>query len=109
MSQKPQSRRFPALQHRDFRLYWAGGAFNAVGTQFTTVAMSWQIYELTDSALQIGLLGLARGLPQMVLMLFGGMLADAVDRRKLMMSCQVAQLGVTALLFASTVAGWMSP
>ena len=44
--------------------------------QFTTVATAWQIYELTNSPLQIGLLGLARALPQMCLTLVGGLLAD---------------------------------
>jgi MFS family permease len=102
-------RSFPALYHRDYLLFWVGGLFTAVGQQFTTVAMSWQIYELTNSALQIGLLGLSRGIPQMILLLFGGVLADAVDRRKLMMTAQVAQLVVALLLLGTTVSGLISP
>ena len=69
------------FRYRDFSVFWTGSFLSSMGTQFTTVAMAWQIYELTNSPLQIGLLGLARALPQMVLLLFGGLLADAMDRR----------------------------
>jgi MFS family permease len=71
------------FHHRDFCLFWTGSMLSGIGSQFTTVAMAWQIYELTDSALQIGLLGLLRAVPQMFLLLFAGLLADAINRRKL--------------------------
>ena len=99
----------PALRHRDFGLFWGGLVLSALGSQFTQVAMLWQIYELTGSPLQTGLLGLARAVPQMALMLFGGLLADAVDRRKLLMATQVAQFLVSAVLTALTVAGLVTP
>ncbi|HTM10331.1 MAG TPA: MFS transporter [Verrucomicrobiae bacterium] len=82
---------------------------STVGSQFTTVAMSWQIYELTNSPLQIGLLGLARALPQIALLLVGGLLADAVNRRKLMMCTQAALFCVSATLALLTHAGKTSP
>jgi hypothetical protein len=69
-----------------------------VGSQFTTVTMAWQIYELTNSPLELGLLGLARGAPMLALLLFGGLLADAVNRRHLMMATQVAQMCVSVTL-----------
>ena len=62
------------LRHRDFRLFWTGLLLSSVGSQFTTVAMAWQIYELSDSPLQIGLIGLARAVPQMAILLFGGLI-----------------------------------
>ncbi|MGZ8434919.1 MAG: MFS transporter, partial [Candidatus Binatia bacterium] len=74
------------LRHRDFRLFWIGLLLSSVGSQFTTVAMAWQIYELTNSPLQIGLIGLVRALPQVAMLLFGGLLADAMDRRRLMIA-----------------------
>jgi len=52
--------RLSLLRHRDFCVFWTGSFLSSIGTQFTTVAMAWQIYELTNSALQIGLLGVAR-------------------------------------------------
>src|SRR5688572_2331687 len=84
-----------ALRYRDFRLFWTGSVLSGIGSQFSSVAMAWQIYELTDSAFQIGLLGLARAVPQIILLLFGGLLADAVDRRKLMIATQWGQLLVS--------------
>src|ERR1700675_4899540 len=97
----------PALKHYDFRVFWTGQALSAFGSQFTTVAMAWQIYQLTNSPLQIGLLGLARAVPQMVLLLFGGLLADAVDRRRLLMVVQLLQLSVSASLAVGTALGIM--
>lgn len=98
----------PSLRNRDFRLFWTGGTLSSVGSQFTTVAMAWQIYELTNSPLQIGLLGLGRAVPQIALALVGGVMADAIDRRRLMMFMQVAQLTVSAVLAALTLADAVS-
>jgi len=98
-----------ALQHRDFRLFYFGLVVAGMGTQFTTVAMAWQVYELTDSALQIGLLGLARAVPQMGLLLFGGLLADAVERRRLLFAAHCVQCAVSAALAALTMMGAISP
>lgn len=97
------------LRHRDYRIFVLGTAFSVFGTQFTTVAMAWQIYELTNSPLQIGALGLARAVPQMILTLFGGLLADALDRRRLLMATQVAQFCVSAGLVIASTAGAISP
>jgi MFS family permease len=97
------------LRHREFRIYWTGSVLALVGSQFTTVAMAWQIYELTDSALHLGLLGLARGAPTLVLILFGGLLADAVNRRHLMMVTQVAQMAVSVALVILSLLGGITP
>lgn len=94
-----------ALRHRDFAIYWGGSVLSLVGSQFTTVAMAWQIYELTNSPLQLGLLGLARGAPMLVLLLFGGLLADAMNRRHLLMLTQVGQMIVSACLVVLTMLG----
>ncbi len=99
----------PALTHRDFRIFWTGAVLSSLGSQFTIVAMAWQIYELTGSPLQIGLLGLGRALPQMALALYGGILADAIDRKRLMMVLQLAQCAISAVLAGLTFAGLISP
>jgi MFS family permease len=78
---------------------------SSIGSQFTTVAMAWQIYELTNSPLQIGLLGLVRAVPQVAMLLFGGLLADAINRRRLMMATQTGLFTVSALLALATSAG----
>jgi MFS family permease len=100
---------FSPLRHRDFRLFWFGLLLSSVGSQFTQLAMAWQIYELTDSPLQIGLIGLTRAVPQMFILLFGGLLADAMNRRKLMMITQGSLFFVSATLALLTLAGQVTP
>ncbi|MEA2641307.1 MAG: hypothetical protein QOF51_2701, partial [Chloroflexota bacterium] len=99
----------PALRHHDFRIYWTGQALSTFGSQFTSIAMAWQIYELTNSAVQIGLLGLARAVPQMIMLLLGGLLADAVDRRRLMIVTQFLQFAISAALATLTLAHLVAP
>ena len=99
----------PALQSRNFQLFWGAYTLSSFGNQFTTVAMAWQIYSLTGSAMDLGLLGLARGVPQIALVLFGGMLADMFDRRKLLMQLQVAQFFISAVLVGFTIGGYIAP
>ena len=100
---------FSALRHRDFRVFWLGLVVSGIGSQFSTVAMAWQIYELTNSPLHIGLIGLARAVPHIGLLLFGGLLADAVDRRRLMVVTQAGQFFVSAGLVVMTLAHSVSP
>ncbi|MDE0213619.1 MAG: MFS transporter [Chloroflexota bacterium] len=93
-------RRFPlltALVHRDFRLYWSGHAVAVAGQQMAIVTQMWLIFDLTGSALQLGLLGLARAVPGIIMNLVGGVLADKFDQRKLLIGAST----VTALLFAT--------
>src|SRR5262245_57947863 len=71
--------------------------------------MAWQMYELTNSAWQIGLLGLARAAPQIALALLGGLMADAMERRRLMMGTQIAQLLVPVVLAGVTLAHAVAP
>src|ERR1043165_4945133 len=97
------------LRHRDFRLFWTGLLLSSIGSQFTTVAMAWQIYELTNSPLQIGLIGLVRAVPQMVILLFGGLLADALNRRKLMMVTQGSLFFVSGALALLSSTGEVTP
>lgn len=99
----------PAMQHRDFNLYFVGSVATAAGSQFTTVAMAWEIYELTNSALALALLGLTRALPQMSLALVGGLLADAMDRRRFMIVTQVIQAIVSLVLAALALTDAMTP
>lgn len=108
-SENTNSAYFSLFRHRDFFVFWSGSVLSGIGSQFSTVAMAWQIYELTDSAFQIGLLGLARAVPQIILLLVGGLLADALDRRKLMMCAQIALFCVSASLAVLTLAGKASP
>lgn len=84
-------------------MLWIGLLVSTFGSQFTTVAMAWQIYELTSSPLQFGLLGLARGVPLLLLLLYGGVLADA-----LVVLVGVAVHATCILLFAYSHVFWFS-
>jgi MFS family permease len=78
-----------ALAYRDFRLLWSGLLISQAGTQMRIVAVAWQVFLLSGSALQIGALGLFQAIPTMVFSLVGGVIADAVDRRKLLLFTEV--------------------
>jgi MFS family permease len=98
-----------ALRHRDYRVFWVGLLLSSVGSQFTSLAIAWQIYELTHSPLQLGLMGLARGVPQVVMLLFGGLLADAVNRRTVILCTQSVLFVASALLALLTFADKTTP
>ena len=76
------------LKQREFGLFWASLLFSAVGSQISTVAIAWQVYEITNSPFQLGLTGLFRALPVMLLSIPGGVLADRMDRRRLLIITQ---------------------
>ncbi len=101
---KPPVTPWQVLKQRDFGLFWLSLLFSAVGTQISTVAIAWQVYEITNSPFQLGLTGLFRALPVMILSLPGGVLADRMDRRKLLMITQslAALLSLALGLLTST-------
>jgi MFS family permease len=82
-------RPFESLAFREYRLLWLSqvGVASALWTE--QVASNWLTYQMTGSALQLGLVNLMRGIPVMAFGLFGGVLADRIDRRKLLLIIQV--------------------
>ncbi len=95
----------PLRVSRPFRNLLAGDAVSVVGTQVTAVAVPIQVYEQTGSAFAVGLVGLAGLLPLVLLGLYGGAVADAVDRRRLVLATTVGQAVLSAVLLAQAVAG----
>lgn len=91
------TRRFGALHYRDFRLYWTGLFLANIGTWMQITAVSWLLYKITRSPLQLGMNGLFRALPAIGLGIISGTIADRYDRKKLMLTTQCL-LGVLALL-----------
>jgi len=81
----------PLRRDRDFRLLWLGQVISGVGRQVTVVALAFQLYVLTGSTLAVGLLALVQLVPILTFALGGGAIADAVDRRRLLL---VTQLGL---------------
>ncbi|HVV76959.1 MAG TPA: MFS transporter [Mycobacteriales bacterium] len=99
----PQRRRFladisPLRESPTYRRWWAGYAVSNIGTQLTIVAAQLQVFHLTHSSFDVGITGLVTVVPLIVFGLFGGSIADAVDRRKLMLATCSASLVTSALL-----------
>jgi MFS family permease len=86
------------LGFRDFRLIWAGQFVAMLGMQIQTVALGWIVYDITGSSAQLGLVGLFRALPLIFFSLFGGTLADQLDRRKLLLTTQSVQVFMSLTL-----------
>src|SRR5918999_5973051 len=93
----------PLRESRDFRRLWFGTGISAVGSQITTVAIPFQLYELTGSTLMVGLLGIAALVPLLIVPIYGGAVADAVDRRRLLLYSDIALLLVSAGLLANAL------
>lgn len=96
---------FIALTHGDYRLLLIGRFVNTLGRQIQTVAIAYHVYQLTGSPLQLGLIGLFRVIPVIFFSLAGGILADAVDRRRLLLYTQPVLLICSAILAIFTALG----
>ena len=110
-SNTPQSSRrssFIALRHHDFRLLWLGQLISGTGSQMQLVAINWHVYILTKSPLALGLVGLVRVVPIIFCSLAGGVVADAVNRKRLMLVTQSMMLLSAGLLAAVTALGLKS-
>lgn len=100
---------FSSLQFRDYRLFFWGSLVSEVGTQMQVVGINWQIYEITNSAWALGLVGLAGFLPIIVFALLGGLTADLMDRKKLLIITQIIQGILAVVLAVTTITGTISP
>lgn len=90
-----------ALRHGPFARYMAGEAVSMTGTWMQVMAQSWVMTSLTTSAVMLGLVNFAAGLPMLALSMYGGVIADRYDRRKILLATQIVQIGLALLL------GWL--
>ncbi|HWO13550.1 MAG TPA: MFS transporter [Polyangiaceae bacterium] len=95
----------PLRRHRDYRLLYLGQTLSFVGSMLSYVALPYQVFELTQSSLWVGMLGSVQLVPLLVAGLFGGALADAVDRRRMLVVCEL----VLALAAAGLVVNALLP
>lgn len=96
------------LRSRNFRLLWFGQGVSAIGSTMQVWAINWQLYELTHSTLALGLIGLFRVVPIVLFSLVGGTVADAWDRRRVMLVTQITLALTAAALGALTVTRHMT-
>ena len=90
---------------RDLRLYLSVRFSSMLGTQIQSVAVGWQVYDMTRSAVALGYVGLCIFLPMVLLVLPAGDLADRIDRRLMLMASYVVQVFASALLLILTLSG----
>jgi MFS family permease len=88
----------PVRLDRDFRMLWLGQIVNGLGRQVTIVALPFELWNLTHNSLSIGLLAVVQLIPILLFSLGGGAIADAVDRRRLLIATQLL-LAVASLMF----------
>ncbi len=90
--------RFAALRHRNFTLLWSGLIVSNVGTWMQNVAQGWLVLQLTNSPLWLGLLGLSFAVPMIAFPMLGGVVADRVNRIRLLYITQTGQMLVALTL-----------
>jgi MFS family permease len=94
---------FAALGVRNYCLYWFGLVFYVLGHRAEYVTFAWLTWEVTRDPLSLGYLGLAQGVPLVVFQLYGGVLADRMDRLRLLIGTQALTALVLAVAFVLTV------
>ncbi len=101
---------FKAFQYRDFRLMWFGACTSSIGTWMQIVAQGWLIYRLSHSAFLLALDQFLAGIPIFLFSLIGGVVADRVERRKILLGSQYVQMAsagiLTVLVFLGIVHVW---
>ncbi|MBX9840569.1 MAG: MFS transporter [Xanthobacteraceae bacterium] len=95
--------------HRAFAYYWIGRIVSILSFQMLMVAIGWQLYSITGSALDLGFLGLAQFVPMLVLTLLVGHIADRCDYRAILLVCQSGEALAAAFLAAGSLMGWLDP
>ena len=109
----PETGRFAAFGHNAFLRYWLARFFATLSVQIVTVAVGWQVYELTRDPFDLGLIGLIEFLPALLLVLVTGAVADRFGRKLVMGAsilveafCALALLLLALLLNRGRLFGW---
>lgn len=93
---------FPALTHRNFRLFWIGQCISLIGTWMQNIGQAWLVLKLTNSAFKLGLVSALQFLPMMFLSLFVGTLIDRFPKRKVLLFTQSSLMILAAILATIT-------
>jgi MFS family permease len=96
---------FPALKHRNYKIYLTGQFVSLIGTWMQQLAMSWMVYKLTNSAFWLGVSGFSSQIPLFIFGLFAGVIVDHVDRHKLLIWTQSLSALQAFILAALTFSG----
>ncbi|HZR39210.1 MAG TPA: MFS transporter, partial [Ktedonobacteraceae bacterium] len=88
---------------RNYALLFWGQLISSAGTQMQIVAVAWQVYVLTHSAIALGLIGLVQAVPRLIFSLIGGIFADVFDRRKMLLVIEATMATMSAILALCTL------
>ncbi len=99
------SRVFKAFRYRDFRLMWIGACTSSIGTWMQIVAQGWLIYRLSHSAFLLALDQFLAGLPIFLFSLVGGVIADRIERRRILLGSQWVQMASAGILTVLVATG----
>jgi MFS family permease len=97
--------RFSVFRHRGFALYWSARFIASFAVQIVSVAVGWQVYDITRDPFDLGLIGLVQFLPAFALVLVTGTVADRFNRRIIMAFCLAGETLCAGALIAFTLAG----
>ncbi|HKJ42363.1 MAG TPA: MFS transporter [Sunxiuqinia sp.] len=101
---------FRSLQYRNYRLFFGGQSLSLIGTWIQRIALPWLVYDLTNSAFLLGLVGFAGQIPLFLMAPFAGVLADRWNRYYMLIATQIAAmlqaLALAALYFTGTIQVW---
>jgi predicted MFS family arabinose efflux permease len=98
---------FKAFQYRDFRLMWIGACASSIGTWMQIVAQGWLIYRISHSAFYLALDQFLAGIPIFLFSLVGGVIADRMERRKVLLASQYLQMASAGILTILVALGWV--
>ena len=98
---------FKAFHYRDFRVMWFGACTSSIGTWMQNVAQAWLVFEISKSPFLLGLDAFLGNIPVFLFSLLGGVIADRMDRRHLLLGSQFVQMGSAFLLTFLIAIGWV--
>jgi MFS family permease len=105
---KSRQMKNPLFEYRAFLFFFLNRIATTMASQMMMVVVAWQMYDLTHSAYDLGMVGLAQFLPSLALTLVVGQVADRFDRRRVLAWCLGGQLLITIGLVAGTLGGWLN-
>src|SRR5581483_4268344 len=97
-----------AFRHRNYRLFFIGQGISVIGNWMTSVAISWLVYRLTDSAFLLGLVGFSQQIPLFLLGPIAGVWVDRLNRRRVLIVAQVLAMLQSLALAALALSGRIS-
>jgi len=103
----PLKQAFRALRNPNYRLFWFGQVISMVGTWMQRIGQAWLVLRLTNSPLALGIVTACQTLPVLLLALFGGVIADRMPKRRVLVITQGIMLVQASVLAVLTAGGWI--